>query len=213
VILSAEVIRQRMRDPIPNKLIVSPLLDAPGQLGTGSSSIDLRLGQEFMLADPAVLGYLDPLDEKQAENELAGYLRALHVSVGGALVLHPKQFALGATLEYLRMPLDLTAHVIGRSRWARVGLIIAMATYVHPGYSGCLTLEMQNLGDAPIELSPGYPVAQLVVEEVIASDEPDPTQLACAIGPEFWPLLSDTERAKLSALRSKRSRLTHDGRW
>jgi len=213
MILSAAKIRDRMNDPYPRKLVVSPVLDATQQLQSGEGSMDLRLGQEFMLPDPAVLGCLDALDEAQAERELTGYLRAVHVSLGGTFVLHPRQFALAATLEYLRLPTDISAHVMGRSRWARVGLIIAMATYVHPGYAGCLTLELQNLGEAPIQLSPGFPIAQLLFEEVKPPHTQQPGQLACATGPEFWSLLSNSDLAKLTDLRRGHDTLTGDRGW
>ncbi len=52
---------------------------------------------------------------------------------------------------------------MGRSSWGRVGLIVATAVTVQPGYGGCLTLEIQNLGSVPIKLYPGLRVAQLML--------------------------------------------------
>jgi deoxycytidine triphosphate deaminase len=187
------------------------MLDRKKQLEEGAGSVDLRLGQDFALADPAMLCYLDPLE--QDEERLIGYLRAVHVSLGGRFVLHPRQFALGATLEYVRLPTTIAAHVIGRSRWARVGLIIAMATYVHPGYSGCLTLELQNLGDAPIQLSPGLAIAQLVLETVSPCDQADRSQIVCAVGPQFRTLMDKEEQGRLLALRKVHGSQTGDTGW
>jgi dCTP deaminase len=62
--------------------------------------------------------------------------------------------------------LDVLAYVIGRSSWGRLGLIIATATVIHPGFKGCITLELVNHGDIPIELYPGCFICQLVLHEV-----------------------------------------------
>jgi dCTP deaminase len=214
VILTGQEILDLMCEPLETRLVITPLLHPDEQVVKGAGSLDLRLGQDFVLADPAVLSSLDPVDEKQEENELPGYLRPVHVGLGGRFVLHPRQFALAATLEYVRLPNTVAAHVIGRSRWARVGLIIAMATFVHPGYSGCLTLELQNLGDCPIELTPCLTIAQLTVEKVSKPQDIDKSQISCSVGPEFRTLMSSRERARLVALRGNHKRLSADDqRW
>jgi dCTP deaminase len=195
----------------PRKLVITPLLDEPRQLSPGAAAVDLRLGQEMMAAKPAMLTYLGPLENQ--DELLRGYLHRSYLPLGAEFILHPRQFALAATLEYIRLPQGLAGHVVGRSRWARVGLIIAMATFVHPGYCGCLTLELQNLGDVPMRLSPGFTIAQLILEEVGFSNESDPDQLICAVGPEFRELMSDNARMKLLDLRRKRRQRTGDDWW
>jgi dCTP deaminase len=64
------------------------------------------------------------------------------------------------------MPTNLAAYVIGRSSWGRRGLIIATAAGVHPGYTGCLTLELTNVGEIPIEIKPGFTICQLFLNTV-----------------------------------------------
>lgn len=87
--------------------------------------------------------------------------------------LKPNHFILAKTLEKISLPIDetsstcLAARIEGRSRHARVGLLVHFtAPTVHPGFEGTLTLEMINLGPADILLSPGMAIAQLIVEEV-----------------------------------------------
>jgi dCTP deaminase len=80
--------------------------------------------------------------------------------------LHPRNFVLGVTLEWLKMPPDLAGYIVGRSSWGRRGLIIATAAGVHPGFTGCLTLEITNLGEIPIEVRPGMAVSQLFLHSV-----------------------------------------------
>ncbi|MGX9390543.1 dCTP deaminase domain-containing protein [Nitrobacteraceae bacterium UC4449_H16] len=45
--------------------------------------------------------------------------------------------------------------------WGRLGMIVATAVGIHPGFAGSLTLELRNLGGAPITLYPGQTIAQL----------------------------------------------------
>jgi dCTP deaminase len=62
---------------------------------------------------------------------------------------------------------SLAARIEGKSSRARLGLLVHFtAPTVHPGFSGTLTLEMINLGPVDIQLFPGMPIAQLIVEEV-----------------------------------------------
>lgn len=83
------------------------------------------------------------------------------VPFGKDFILHPHNFVLAVTLEWIRMPTHLSAHITGRSSWGRHGLIIETASGVHPGFTGCLTLEMANIGDVPIKIRPGTRICQL----------------------------------------------------
>ncbi|KJU86790.1 deoxycytidine triphosphate deaminase, partial [Candidatus Magnetobacterium bavaricum] len=84
-----------------------------------------------------------------------------YVSVGEDFILHPHQFVLASTLEYISLPSDYYGLVLGRSSWGRLGLNIATATAVNSGYKGCLTLELRNLGETPLPLKIGARIAQL----------------------------------------------------
>ncbi|MEW5724531.1 MAG: hypothetical protein AB1896_15580, partial [Thermodesulfobacteriota bacterium] len=88
-----------------------------------------------------------------------------------AFVLHPKAFVLGITLEWFRLPANRAATVIGRSSWGRYGLIIATATGVHPGFTGCLALELSNIGEIPITIKPGTTICQIFVHKVESGKE------------------------------------------
>lgn len=81
---------------------------------------------------------------------------------GESFYLHPGELVLAATLEYIVMPADLTAQVITRSSYGRLGLLSATAVQVHPDFHGCLTLELVNLGEMPLAITPGERVAQLM---------------------------------------------------
>jgi dCTP deaminase len=94
------------------------------------------------------------------------------------------------------MPAHLGAYVVGRSSWGRIGLIVATAIMVQPGYKGSLTLELVNEGDTPIALYPGLRVAQLAVHRLTASTD-FPYEAAAKyvspIGPEATKLAWDAD--------------------
>ena len=107
--------------------------------------------------------------KKQNESEKPNEARLAkqhYVRIGEGFYLHPKAFVLAATLEWIRLPSDRGAYVIGRSSWGRHGLIIATATGVHPGFTGCLTLELSNAGEIPIKVKPGSTICQIFIHEV-----------------------------------------------
>jgi dCTP deaminase len=162
-LLRKEDLKAALAQPdLDRRLIVTPLLAEPRQLGP--ASIDLRLGTKFLFLRRVLDSGLDPGRKPQAAMD-KGQDKA-RVPLGESLWLHPGQFVLGATLEFIRMPPHLGAYVVGRSSWGRVGLIVATAVMVQPGYTGTLTLELVNEGDSPICLYPGVRIAQLAVHEL-----------------------------------------------
>ena len=56
--------------------------------------------------------------------------------------------------------------------WPRAGsgLIVATAAGVHPGFTGCLTLELSTVGEIPIVIKPGLRISQLFFHSVLKSD-------------------------------------------
>ena len=148
-------------DDLSKRLVLTPLLD---RKQIGPASIDLRLGTRFLLLRRTLDSGLDPGGTPQTAIEESQ--EAVSVPLGESLWLHPQQFVLGATLEFLRLPLHVGAYVLGRSSWGRVGLLVATAVMVQPGYTGTLTLELVNEGDSPIRLYPGVRIAQLAVHKM-----------------------------------------------
>jgi deoxycytidine triphosphate deaminase len=106
----------------------------------------------------------------------------------------------------------MSADVVGRSSWGRLGLIVATAVFVHPGFRGCLTLELVNEGDSPIALSPGVRIAQLAVRRLATPAPPradEAEKYVAPVRPQPSRLGSDrSDFDRLSALgASLRSRL------
>ena len=152
-------IRSMLAETDPAKqLIITPLLDPNKQVGPGS--IDLRLGTEFLETPRQNSSSIDPFAEHDPRARPAADLRT-YVPLGDQYVLHPGQFALGSTLEFVVLPDDVIGQVLSRSSWGRLGLLVASAVAVQTGFRGSLTLELVNAGTVPIVLRPGLRIAQL----------------------------------------------------
>jgi dCTP deaminase len=145
-----------------NHLGVVPLVDAEHLRKKHTASLDLRLGRWFRTMRQTKLTSLKAGDERVEE----AISREHYVKFNDYFVLHPGQFVLGVTLEWLNLPIDLSGYVVGKSSWGRRGLIIETAAGIHPGFTGCLTLELANVGSTPIELTPGMQVCQIFFHNV-----------------------------------------------
>jgi dCTP deaminase len=174
VLSGSEILRRLNEQNLEERLVVSPLLEISEQLKPSNASIDIRLGCEFAFVSPSQHGSVDKLatdTSPTGRTALAPLYRKIYIPIGGRINIHPHQFVLAQALEYLRLPMDLMAYVVGRSTWGRLGLTVATAIGVHPGYAGCLTLEIRNLGETPLTLRPGQSIAQLVFHSVLASSD------------------------------------------
>jgi dCTP deaminase len=158
----ADLLRAGLDGSHTDPLIITPLPNLDKLRESGSVSVDLRLGTWFSSLRRARLTHL-AIGEEVAESKLT---RSHYVPFGREYVLHPHGFVLGVTLEWLRLPSNLAGYVVGRSSWGRRGLIIATATGVHCGFTGCLTLELTNVGEIPIAISPGMTICQLFLHNV-----------------------------------------------
>jgi dCTP deaminase len=142
-------------------LVIEPLADVDQQVQP--ASVDLRLGSEFLEFQRTNISCIHPTRER----EVSEYISETVVDDGEEFVLHPGDFVLGTTRERVEMPRDLVANVEGRSSLGRLAVVVhATAGFVDPGYRGQVTLELSNLGTAPVALTPGMRVSQLVFTEL-----------------------------------------------
>jgi dCTP deaminase len=92
----------------------------------------------------------------------------VHVKDGDYLLLMPGELVHGITKERIRLPGNLAARIEGRSRFARVGLIVHMtAGLIQPGCDNKQVLEISNMSPMPLALYPGTKICQIVIEEVL----------------------------------------------
>ncbi len=140
----------------------------------GSSSVDLRLGTQFKIIKITKQAYFDPSkDIEDIKKEVLNYTENIHIAPMEQFILHPKEFVLASTLEYIKMPTNLAGRLEGRSTWGRVGLQIhSTAGFVDPGFEGILAFELYNAGKTPLPLFAGVRVAQISFHECLESTTP-----------------------------------------
>ncbi|MBI5386334.1 MAG: dCTP deaminase [Verrucomicrobia bacterium] len=150
------------------KLIVTPLL-SPNQIGP--ASIDVRLGSSIIVPRRTFVASHDVTDPRRVEQVEKRLYDRVRLRYHSEFILHPNQLILAATLEYISLPKSVFCQVASRSSWGRLGLVVATASVVQPGFKGCLTLELANLSDSPIALYPGLLIGQLVFYDVKTTGE------------------------------------------
>jgi len=120
------------------------------------SSVDLHLDRAFRVFRNNRYPFIDV---RQPQPDLTELLR---VEEDEQFILHPGEFVLGQTLEWVELPNDLVARLEGRSSLGRLGLLIhSTAGYVDPGWKGNLTLELSNVANLPIALYAGMRIGQI----------------------------------------------------
>jgi dCTP deaminase len=120
------------------------------------ASVDLKLGTSFRVFHNHRLPAIDLAEPP------TGVTEHVQIEDDASFVIHPGEFVLGSTVEWVELPNDIVARIEGKSSLGRLGLIVhATAGFVDPGFSGTLTLEITNLTRVPIVLWPGKPIAQL----------------------------------------------------
>ncbi|SRR5712692_7985145 len=146
----------------------------------GHGSIDLRIGTVFLSAERSSL----PFVNAESPWEASTLFRQVQLRKDGAFTMHPRQFVLACTFEYLALSSDLSGIIQSRSTWGRMGIIAATAAFIGPGYKGCPTLELVNVGEVAVVLKPYQPICQIVLltanEKSIA-----PSRYQCETRPTF----------------------------
>ncbi len=143
------------------RLVFVPTLP---QVAFQSASIDLSLHNVFWRPEvPVAEGLEFVVDVGRAQ--AYDYFREQQTD---EIVLAPGEFLLGETAEAISLPEHLAAFIEGKSGRARHGLIVhCTAPHIAPGWGADrpkrVTLELANLGRAPLKLRSGIGIAQLLV--------------------------------------------------
>lgn len=133
------------------------------------ASLEVHLGNRFTIARRTRMHSVDIEDKEQQELLKIIGREKVFVLAGDKFLVHPGDFILGATLEFVSLPRDLMAFVEGKSSIGRTGLLIATATQIAPGFHGVIVLELANTGTVPLEIKPGMAIAQLVFQTMSES--------------------------------------------
>lgn len=126
--------------------------------GTSSYGYDVRCAREFKIFTNINSTIVDPknFDEKSLVN-----------FTGDVCIIPPNSFALAHTIEYFRIPRSVLTICLGKSTYARCGIIVNV-TPLEPEWEGHVTLEFSNTTPLPAKIYAGEGCAQMLFFE---SDE------------------------------------------
>ena len=126
----------------------------------GPASVDLHLSDAFRVFVhlPTTLDVTEGLDFRSAT-------KGFRVPSGECLELQPGQTVLGITQERVELPADICGWLEGRSRYARVGLLVHVSSsFMQPGIANHQVLEMSNFGPIALRIRPGAAICQFIFQ-------------------------------------------------
>jgi len=128
--------------------------------GVGSYGYDLRLSPKSFRVFHNAFGRV-LVDPKNFDERLLIETPPTIDDTGTWFVIPGNSYALAETVEYVRMPRDLTAVSVGKSTYARCG-IITNVTPFEAGWDGVVTLELANACPAPVKVYANEGICQTV---------------------------------------------------
>jgi dCTP deaminase len=140
--------------------MIEPFVDAQireGVISYGVSSYgyDIRVANEFKIFTNINSAVVDPknFDPKS----MVDYL-------GDVCIIPPNSFALARTVEYFRIPRNIFTICVGKSTYARCGIIINVTPF-EPEWEGFVTLEISNTTPLPAKIYANEGIAQVIFFE------------------------------------------------
>ena len=131
--------------------------------GLSSYGYDIRVADEFRIFTPTYAGTV--IDPKAFNNS------AFVEIIDDTCVIPPNSFMLARSFEYMRVPEDVMCLVVGKSTYARCGIIINV-TPLEPGWCGHITIEISNTAPLPAKIYAGEGIAQVLF---FKGEKPDVT--------------------------------------
>lgn len=147
-------VEHRMIEPF----VDSQIRDNAISFGLSSYGYDMRISDEFRIFTNINNTIVDP---KNFDS------RSFVVFKGDVCIIPPNSFALARTVEYIRIPRNIMTICVGKSTYARCG-IITNVTPLEPGWEGHVTLEVSNTTPLPAKIYANEGIAQILFFE---SDE------------------------------------------
>jgi dCTP deaminase len=127
--------------------------------GTSSYGYDIRVANEFKIFTNVFSAVVDPKNFDP---------RSMVDYVGDICVVPPNSFALARTIEYFRIPKNVLTICLGKSTYARCGIIVNVTPF-EPEWEGYVTLEISNTTPLPARIYSNEGIAQVLFFE---GDEP-----------------------------------------
>ncbi len=140
--------------------MIEPFADQqirPGKISYGVSSYgyDIRVADEFKIFTNVYSAIVDP---KSFD------IRSMVDFKGDVCIIPPNSFALARTEEYLRIPRSVLTICVGKSTYARCGIIVNVTPF-EPEWEGYVTLEISNTTPLPAKIYAHEGIAQVLFFE------------------------------------------------
>jgi len=120
--------------------------------GVSSYGYDMRISDEFKIFKGAGTAVIDP--KSFDPNNFVDFK-------GNICIVPPNSFVLGRSFEYFRIPRDVLAICLGKSTYARCGIIINI-TPLEPEWEGHVTIEISNTAPLPARIYANEGIAQIL---------------------------------------------------
>jgi len=144
-------------NPIVSPFVPEQVSDGVISYGLGGHGYDIRVADEFEIFTNVGNG-AKVIDPKNFDPELLFYYQ------GPICTIPPNSFALARSIEYFRMPANIVGICLGKSTYARVG-IITNFTPLEAGWCGNLTIEISNTTPLPAMIYANEGIAQCLFFE------------------------------------------------
>lgn len=140
--------------------MIEPFIEAQvshGVISYGLSSYgyDVRVGCDFVEFSCGNSGIIDP---KNFKCEDANFI---DISDSGFFIIPPNSFVLARTIEYFRIPRDVLAICVGKSTYARCGIIVNVTPF-EPEFEGFITIEISNTTHLSAKVYANEGIAQVL---------------------------------------------------
>ena len=145
---------QRMIEPFSDRQVREGVIS----YGLSSYGYDVRIADEFKIFTNINSTIVDPKDFDP---------RSFVDFKGEVCLIPPNSFALARTVEYFRIPRNVITICVGKSTYARCGIIVNVTPF-EPEWEGVVTLEVSNTTPLPAKIYAGEGIAQVLFFE---SDE------------------------------------------
>jgi dCTP deaminase len=124
--------------------------------GLSSFGYDIRIGTKFRVFSNA--HGCPVIDPKNFEPKA---LVEIEVEPHEAVIIPPNSYVLGLSLEYFRIPTDIVTICLGKSTYARSGILVNVTPF-EPGWVGHAVLEISNMTPLPAKVYAGEGIAQVL---------------------------------------------------
>ena len=148
-------LEQRMIEPFADRQVREGIIS----FGVSSYGYDIRVANEFKIFTNVYSAIVDPKNfDKQSMVDYKG----------DTCLIPPNSFALARTVEYFRIPRSVLTICVGKSTYARCGIIVNVTPF-EPEWEGYVTLEISNTTPLPAKIYANEGIAQVLFLE---GDEP-----------------------------------------